>query len=155
MTWPKIQGKISNIFRMKRAFKVKQKPFFIIFKRFSVAKSCLRLESALLNTTDISRWWCKLSFGPLQSHVKSWHFHEIIDARRQYFYFSRKDAITNDVIMTLSLMTFQNSEKLSNLKVHELPWAVNELCTYLIVIRNHLILTKLVKNCKINQLLKL
>ena len=49
---------------------------------------------------------------------------------------------TQCVIMTLggrgrggglSLMTFWNSEKLSNFKVHKLSWTVNELCTYLII----------------------
>ena len=34
---------------MKTAFKVKQKTFFIIFKALSVAKNCLRPESAPLN----------------------------------------------------------------------------------------------------------
>ena len=33
---------------MKKAFKVKQKGFFMIFKRASVAKNCLRPESAPL-----------------------------------------------------------------------------------------------------------
>ena len=33
---------------MKRVFKVKQKAFFIIFKELSVAKNCLRPESAPL-----------------------------------------------------------------------------------------------------------
>ena len=34
---------------MKRAFKVKWKAFFIIFKGLSVAKNCVRPESVLLN----------------------------------------------------------------------------------------------------------
>ena len=33
----------------------------------------------------------------------------------------------------LSLMTFWNREKLSNFKVHELPWTDNELCARLII----------------------
>ena len=33
---------------MKRAFEVKQKAFFIIFKGLSVVKNCLRPDSALL-----------------------------------------------------------------------------------------------------------
>ena len=33
----------------------------------------------------------------------------------------------------LSLMTFRNSEKLSNFKVHELSWTANELRTYLVI----------------------
>ena len=36
---------------MKRAFEVKQKAFFIIFKGLSVAKNCLRAESASLKNT--------------------------------------------------------------------------------------------------------
>ena len=49
------------------------------------------------------------------------------------------DFRTQSVIMTLgcvcvcggglSLMTFWNSEKLSNFKAHELWWTINELCT--------------------------
>ena len=33
----------------------------------------------------------------------------------------------------LSLMTFWNSEKLSNFKVYKLSWTVDELCTYFII----------------------
>ena len=44
----KIQNKNLNILRTKRAFQVKQKVFFIIFKGLSVAKNCLRPESAPL-----------------------------------------------------------------------------------------------------------
>ena len=32
-----------------------------------------------------------------------------------------------------SLMTFWNSDKLSNFKVHKLSWTVNELCACLII----------------------
>ena len=35
--------------RMKRAFELKQKAFFIIFKGLSVSKNCLRPESAPLS----------------------------------------------------------------------------------------------------------
>ena len=38
-----------NILRTKRAFDMKQKKIFIIFKGLSVAKNCLRPESAPLN----------------------------------------------------------------------------------------------------------
>ena len=38
---------------MKRAFKVKQKAFFIFLKEFSVAKNCLRPESAPLRNYDM------------------------------------------------------------------------------------------------------
>ena len=44
----KTQDKNLNILRTKRAFKVKQKAFFIIFKELSVAKNCLRPESTSL-----------------------------------------------------------------------------------------------------------
>ena len=43
--------------------------------------------TAILNIIDISRKWCKLNFGPLRRLVKSRHFPERINARRQYFYF--------------------------------------------------------------------
>ena len=42
--------KIWNILGTKRAFKVKPKAFFIIFKGLSVPKYCLRPEVALLNS---------------------------------------------------------------------------------------------------------
>ena len=38
---------------MERAFKVKSKAFFIIFKGVSVIKNCLRRESAPLNRKTI------------------------------------------------------------------------------------------------------
>ena len=37
-TWPKSQNKNLNIFRTKRDFKVKQKPFFIILKAFQLSR---------------------------------------------------------------------------------------------------------------------
>ena len=43
---PKSQDKNLNILRTKRAFEVKQKVFFIIFKGLSIAKNCLRPKSA-------------------------------------------------------------------------------------------------------------
>ena len=42
----KKKDKNLNILRKKRSFKVKKRAFLIIFKRFSVAKNCLRPESA-------------------------------------------------------------------------------------------------------------
>ena len=44
----KSQDKNLKILRTKRAFKVKEKAFFIIFKGLSVAKNCLRPESVPL-----------------------------------------------------------------------------------------------------------
>ena len=46
--WPKSQDKNVNILRTKRAFEVKGKAFFIIFKGVSAAKNCLRPEIAPL-----------------------------------------------------------------------------------------------------------
>ena len=45
------------------------------------------VSSAILNTIDIFRMWCKLNFRPLRGQVKSRHLLERIDARRQQFYF--------------------------------------------------------------------
>ena len=47
-TWPKRQDKNLKILKIKRAFEVKSKAFFIIFKGLSVAKNYLRPESASL-----------------------------------------------------------------------------------------------------------
>ena len=44
----KSQDKNLNILRTKRAFDVKQKAFFIIFKGLSSAKNCIRAECASL-----------------------------------------------------------------------------------------------------------
>ena len=52
-TWPKLQNKNWNISRTKRAFKVKWKVFFMIFKGLSVARNCLRSENPPLR---ISFW---------------------------------------------------------------------------------------------------
>ena len=48
-TWPRSQDKNLSILRTKRAFEMKWKAFFIIFKGFSVAKNCPRFKSAPLN----------------------------------------------------------------------------------------------------------
>ena len=48
------------------------------------------VNTAILNTIDISCWSCKLNVGPLRNQVKSHHFNERRDARRQYVYFSYK-----------------------------------------------------------------
>ena len=48
------------------------------------------VSTATLNTTNNSRKWCKLNFGPLRDQVKSRHFLERRDTRRQYFYFLYK-----------------------------------------------------------------
>ena len=48
-TWWKSHDKNLNILRGKRAFQVTLKVFFTIFKGLSVAKNCLRPESAPLN----------------------------------------------------------------------------------------------------------
>ena len=41
--------------RTKKAFEVKQKAFFIIFKGRSVAKNCLRLESVPESVPEVFR----------------------------------------------------------------------------------------------------
>ena len=45
--------------RTKRTFEVKWNAFFIIFKGHSVAKNCLRPESAPLSAfkSEIKKWW--------------------------------------------------------------------------------------------------
>ena len=48
---------------MKRAFKVKQKSFFIIFKGLSVAKNCLRPESAPLKEKHFSSFLIPVSIS--------------------------------------------------------------------------------------------
>ena len=50
-TQPKSQDKKLNILRTKRTFKVRKKNFFVTFKGLSVAKNCLRPESAPLIIT--------------------------------------------------------------------------------------------------------
>ena len=50
-TWPKIQDKNLNILRTKKAFKVKEKAFFIIFKGLSVAS--LILFKAVVMTLNV------------------------------------------------------------------------------------------------------
>ena len=40
---------------MKRAFKMKYRAIFIIFKRFSIAKSCLKPQTAFLTILAIKR----------------------------------------------------------------------------------------------------
>ena len=57
-TWPKSQDKNLNI--LKRAFEVKWKSFLIIFKGLSVAKNCLRPESAPLRAVRAKLWWSKI-----------------------------------------------------------------------------------------------
>ena len=49
------QNKNLNILRTKRAFKVKQKPFFIFFKRVSFAKS-LKPDSTPWKWKKLNKW---------------------------------------------------------------------------------------------------
>ena len=61
-------------------------------RRYDVLRHCTTfcvygVSTAVLNTTDNSRGWFKVNFGPSRGHVKSHHFPEKIDARRQCFYF--------------------------------------------------------------------
>ena len=67
-TWPKSQDKNLNILRTKRAFEVKQKVFFTIVKGTSVAKNCLRSESApLISCLAVAEGFAVLS---LVQHIK-------------------------------------------------------------------------------------
>ena len=67
------------------------------------------VTTAILNTIDISRRWCRLDFGPLRDQAKSRHFPERIDATRQYFYYlykflgitGRKTLLDNDLNLYL------------------------------------------------------
>ena len=70
--------------------------FFLLIYTISLSILCVSWEelslipdfgvsTAILDTTDIFRRWCKLNFGPLRSHVKSRDFPERIDGRRQLF----------------------------------------------------------------------
>ena len=45
------------------------------------------VTTAILNAIVISPRCCKLNFGSLWNHIKSCHFPELIDVRRQYFHF--------------------------------------------------------------------
>ena len=54
-----MQDKNLNILRTKKAFKVKQNPFFIIFKEFSVAKTCFKPDNAPLKNMVV---WDKTFF---------------------------------------------------------------------------------------------
>ena len=49
------------------------------------------VSTAILNTIYISRKWCKLNLGLLRGLVKSRHFPERIDARRQYIQIYRNN----------------------------------------------------------------
>ena len=45
-----------------------------IHLRHEATVSDFGVSTAILNTIDISRGWCKLNFGPLQGQVKACHF---------------------------------------------------------------------------------
>ena len=49
-----------------------------------------RVNTDILNIIDIFYRWCKLNLGLLRGHVKSCHFPERIDTRRQYLWFFYK-----------------------------------------------------------------
>ena len=76
----KSQDKNLNILRTKRTFKVKQKAFFIIFKGLSVAKNCLRPESAPLIVTYNTSLWELLenvanTFGSICTKINTKNIH--------------------------------------------------------------------------------
>ena len=64
------------ILKTKRAFEVKYKAFFIIFKGLSVPKNYLRPESAPLRTPFFTEhlWWLLLFFtvNPLSANPTKW-----------------------------------------------------------------------------------
>ena len=63
------------------------KILILIFQQFFACIDKISFSKAILNIIDVSHKWCKLNFGPYRGHVKSCHFPERTDARRQYFYF--------------------------------------------------------------------
>ena len=68
------QNKNLNILRTKRAFKMKQKPFFIFFKRISFAKSCLKPESTPWKWKKLNKWThCYIERGQLLNYF-NWMF---------------------------------------------------------------------------------
>ena len=62
MTKQYSQDKNLTIWRTKRAFKVKYKAFFIIFKGLSIAKNGLSPENAPLNITRFLIIGCRFSY---------------------------------------------------------------------------------------------
>ena len=45
------------------------------------------VSTTILNPVNIFCKWYKLNFGLTQGQVKSYHFYERIEVKRQYFYF--------------------------------------------------------------------
>ena len=56
-------------------------------EKYSHTQCYLGVSTTILNPVDIFCRWYKLNFGLLQDQVKSCHFAERIEAKRQYFYF--------------------------------------------------------------------
>ena len=70
-----------NILRTKKVFDMKQKTFYIIFKGLSVAKNCLRPESAPLNDSSLKGILMRIfvfSKLPHYSHKYSFEFLQIV-----------------------------------------------------------------------------
>ena len=91
-TWPKSQDKNLNIFRMKRAFKMKWKVFFGIFHNFShfphFVKLVLDLSMCLLrclfswNILEVWNIWSRLKPFHLNFRVRlqNQHLHYLLEA---------------------------------------------------------------------------
>ena len=45
------------------------------------------VSTTILNPIDIPCRWYKLNFGLLQSQVKLYHFYDLIEAKRQFFFY--------------------------------------------------------------------
>ena len=70
--WPKSQGKNLNISRKKRAFEVKSRTFFIIFKGLSVNRNCLSPEKAsLIKGEGSSLPSCLFLWASIAVHTES------------------------------------------------------------------------------------
>ena len=69
-----------NVYHFYRAFNC---------QKLSQTWECA-FNTAILNVINISCGWCKLHFRPLRIQVILCHFPEMMDARRQYFYFLYK-----------------------------------------------------------------
>ena len=57
---------------------------------YPVKETDFGVNAVILNPADIFLRWCKLNFGPMQGQVKSRHFSERIDAKRNHFNFLYK-----------------------------------------------------------------
>ena len=85
------------------------------------------VSTAILNMTDISRRWCKLNFGTLRGYLKSCHFLERIDARRQYFYFFIQSSWNNWQEITQTTLLYTNLGLLLPFKWNQIRLKLGQL----------------------------